>query len=108
MQSGKGQDALKKGFSSTQETNKNQKVTSMKLGKGLNFALNAAFWFCNDDFNKNPEGKTSVFCSFPKTLKTFIFILVQIQTVIFCRKRRLLFAFIGYPNLKDILLNAHN
>ena len=33
----------------------------MKLGKGLNFALNADFWFCNDDFSKNPEGKKSVF-----------------------------------------------
>lgn len=49
-QSGQGQDAQKnKGFSSAQETNKNKKVIS-KLGKGLNFTLNA-------DLSKNPESK---------------------------------------------------
>ena len=32
-----------------------------KLGKGLNFTLNADLWFCNDDPSKNPEGKKEVF-----------------------------------------------
>lgn len=68
-----------KGFSSTQETNKNKKVIS-KLGKGLNFTLNA-------DLSKNPKSKKScfffIYFRFPRTLKTVIFIFVEIQTMIF-------------------------
>ena len=25
--------------------------------QGLNFTVNVDFWFCNEDFCKNPEGK---------------------------------------------------
>ena len=41
-------------------------------------------------------------------LKTAIFIVVQIQQVIKIFGKKRFFAFIGYPKLKDILLNAHN
>ena len=47
------------------------------------------------------------FCHFSMMLKMVIFVLAQIQKVIFCKKADF-FAFIGYPNLKDILLNAQN
>ena len=40
-------------------------------------------------------------------LKTVIFFLVQIEKVIVCKKADF-FVFLGYPSLKDILLNAHN
>ena len=40
-------------------------------------------------------------------LKTVIFVLVQIEKVIVCKKADF-FVFIGYSNLKDILLNARN
>ena len=56
---------------------------------------------------KEPEGKKHDFCRFSMTLKMVIFVLVQIQKVIFCKKTDFL-AFIGYPNLKDILLNVQN
>ena len=43
------------------------------------------------------------------TLRMVISVLVQIQKVTFCKITALtFFAFIGYPNLMDILLNAHN
>ena len=64
-------------------------------------------WFLFDaSVSTNGSGclfQQSLFCRFPKTLKTVIFILVEIQKVIFCRKRWLFFL-----NLKEILLNAHN
>ena len=41
------------------------------------------------------------------TLKTVIFVLVQIEKVIVCKKADF-FVFIGYSNLMDILLNARN
>ena len=40
-------------------------------------------------------------------LKTVIFVLVQIEKVIVCKKADF-FVFIGYPSVKDMLLNAHN
>ena len=75
----------KNGCSSAREQNNNEKGTS-KLEQGLNSTVNVDVWFCNDDFRKkNPEGKKHDFCRFPMTLKT-----------------------IGYPNLKDFLLDALN
>ena len=68
------------------ETNKNKKVTP-KLEQGLNFTVNDDFRFCNDDFCNKPEGKKGDFCRFSTTLKTVISVLVQIQKVIFCKKR---------------------
>ena len=56
---------------------------------------------------KEAKGKKHDFCRFSVTLKMVIFVLVQIQKVIFCKKADFL-AFVGYPNLKDILLNAQN
>ena len=68
------------------ETNKNKKVTP-KLEQGLNFTVNDDFRFCNDDFCNKSEGKKGDFCRFSTTLKTVISVLVQIQKVIFCKKR---------------------
>ena len=83
--------------------NKNKKRT-----EGLNFNGNVDFWFCNDDFcTKKPEGNKRDFCRFSMTLKMVTFVIVRIQMVIF-QKALTFFAFIGYPNLKDSLLNAHN
>ena len=39
-------------------------------------------------------------------LKSFIFVLVQIEKVIVCKKADFS-VFIGYPSLKDLILNAH-
>ena len=78
-----------KAVARAQETNKN-KIVIFKLRKGLNFTLNADLWFAMMTLVKILKAKKSVFCRFPKTLKTVIFILVEIQTVIFCRKRWLL------------------
>ena len=74
--------------------------------------LTFGFVFC-----KKPEGKQRDFCRFSITSKTVTFVLVaskrvenftiQIRKGIF-QKALTFFAFIGYPNLKDILLNAHN
>ena len=92
-----------KGCTSAQEMNKNKKRT-----EGLNFNGNVDFWFCNDDFcTKKPEGNKPDFCRFSMTLKMVTFVLVQIQMVTF-QKAMTFFAFIGYPNLKDSLLNARN
>ena len=62
------------------------KITS-KLGLGLNFAVNVDFWVCNDDFNKKNWRQKRDFCCFSMTLKTVIFVFVQIQTLIFCKNR---------------------
>ena len=56
---------------------------------------------------KKPDGNKCDFCRFSMTLKMVTFVPVQIQMVIF-QKALTFFAFIGYPNLKDSLLNAHN
>ena len=79
--------------------------------------MNVDFRFCKDNFCKKPEGKKRDFCRFSITSKTVTFVLVaskrvehftiQIRKGIF-QKALTFFAFIGYPNLKDILLNAHN
>ena len=84
-----------------------QVVLSRIVEQGLNFTVTVNFWFCNDDLCRKPEGKKHDFCRFSMTLKMVIFVLVQIQKVIFCKKADFL-AFIGYPSLKDILLNAQN
>ena len=34
-----------------------QVVLSRIVEQGLNFTVNVDFWFCNEDFCKNPEGK---------------------------------------------------
>ena len=81
-------------------------VTS-NLEQGLNFTVNVDFWFYNDNFCKKPEDKKRDFCRFSMTSKTLTFVLVQIRKGIF-QKALTFFAFIGYPYLKDILLNAHN
>ena len=69
--------------------------------------MSTDFWFCNNDSTvKNLKAKKVFF--FSMTSKTIIFVLVQVQKVIFCKKRCLFFClFIGYLNLKDCLLNAH-
>ena len=61
-------------------------VTS-KLEQALNFTVNVAFWFCNDDFCQKPEGNKRDFSRFSVTLKTIIFVLFQIQKVTFCKRR---------------------
>ena len=64
-----------------------KKITS-KLELGLNFAVNLDFWVCNDDFNKKKNWRQKCdFCCFSMTLKMVIFVLVQIQTLIFCKNR---------------------
>ena len=58
------------------------KITS-KLGLGLNFAVNVDFWI---SIKKNSRQKRD-FCCFSMTLKTVIFVFVQIQALIFCKNR---------------------
>ena len=70
--------------------------------------MNVDFWFCNDDFCKKPEGKKRDFCRFSMTSITVIFVIVQIQNVVFLQKELTFFAFTGYANLKDVLFNAYN
>ena len=89
--------------SSARETNKNKKVTT----PGLNFTVDVEFGFATTISVKQPEGKKTRIVSSFMMLKTVIFVLVQIEKVIVCKKADF-FAFIGYSNLKDILLNAHN
>ena len=57
--------------SSAPATNKSKKKITSKLELGLNFAVNVDLWVCNDDFHK-------------KKL-TVIFVLVQMQILIFLR-----------------------
>ena len=91
---------------SVRETNKNKKGT-FKLQQGLNFTVDAEFGFAKMISVKLPEGKKMHIVSFFMMLKTVIFVLVQIEKVIVCKKADF-FVFIGYSNLKDILLNARN
>ena len=92
--------------SSARETNKNKKVT-FKVQQGLNFTVDVEFGFATMISVKQPEGKKKTrIVSFFMTFKTVIFVLVQIEKVIVCKKADF-FVFIGYPSLKD-LLNAHN
>ena len=49
--------------------------------------MNVYFWVCKDDFNKKNWRQKRDFCCFSMTLKTVIFVLVQIQTLIFCKNR---------------------
>ena len=64
-----------------------EKITSM-LGLGLNFAVNVDFWVCNEDFNKKIWRQNHDFCCFSMRLKTVIFVVVKIQTLIFCKNRK--------------------
>ena len=84
-----------------------KKSLPSKLEQGLNFTVIVDFWFCNGDFCTKTWGKKRDFSRFYMRLKRVIFVLVQIQKVMFCKSADF-FAFIGYPNLKDILLSAHN
>ena len=69
--------------------------------------MDVEFGFATIISVKLPEGKKKrVLCRFFMMLKTVIFVLVQIEKVIVCKKADF-FVFIGYPSLKD-LLNAHN
>ena len=70
--------------------------------------MDVEFGFATIISVKLPEGKKKrVLCRFFMMLKTVIFVLVQIEKVIVCKKADF-FVFIGYSNLKDILLNARN
>ena len=84
-----------------------KKSLPSKLEQVLNFTVIVDFWFCNGDFCTKTWGKKRDFSRFYMRLKRVIFVLVQIQKVMFCKSADF-FAFIGYPNLKDILLSAHN
>ena len=75
-----------RGCSSAPARNKSKQITS-KLELGLNCAVNVDFWVCNDDFNKNNQRQKRDFCCFSMTLETAIFVLVQIQTLTFCKNR---------------------
>ena len=86
-----GQAALyrTKGYISRKQI-RTKKVTS-KLEQGLNFTVNGDFWFCNDRWflkKKSWRQKTG-FLSFFYEVKNghFCSDLVQIQKVIFCKKR---------------------
>ena len=69
--------------------------------------MDVEFGFATIISVKLPEGKKNAYCVvFFMMLKTVIFVLVQIEKVIVCKKADF-FVFIGYPSLKD-LLNAHN
>ena len=68
--------------------------------------MDVEFGFATIISVKLPEGKKKRIVSFFMMLKTVIFVLVQIEKVIVCKKADF-FVFIGYPSLKD-LLNAHN
>ena len=81
-----GQDALvKKAVAWPRKWIRTTKATS-KPEQGMNFTVNIDLWFCNDDFCKKPEDKKCYFCHFSMLLKTVIFVLIQIQKVIFCKK----------------------
>ena len=92
--------------SSARETNKNKRVT-FKLQQGPNFTVDVAFGFATMISAKQPEGKKTRIVSFFMTFKTVIFVFGQIEKVIVCKKADF-FVFIGYPSVKDMLLNAHN
>ena len=53
-----------RGCSSSPARNKSKKKITFKLELGLNFAVNVNFSDCNDDFNKNTEGKNVIFVVF--------------------------------------------
>ena len=68
--------------------------------------MDVEFGFATIISVKLSEGKKKrVLCRFFMMLKTVIFVLVQIEKVIVCKKAGF-FVFIGYPRLKDILLTT--
>ena len=102
-----GQDALeRKAVAWPGKWIRTTKVTS-KPEQGMNFTVNIDFWFWNDDFCKKPEGKKYCFCRFSIMLKLVILFLSKFKRWYF-EKSTDFFAFIGYPNLKDFLLNTQN
>ena len=87
LKSRQGQYALEwEAVAQPQQGIRAKKIIS-KLELGLNFAVNVDFWVCKDDFNKKNWRQKRDFCCFSMTLKTVIFVLVQIQTLIFCKNR---------------------
>ena len=72
-----------------------KKSLPSKLEQGLNFTVIVDFWFCNGDFCTKTWGKKTWF---------FLF-LYEVKKGHFCDCPN---SVIGYPNLKDILLSAHN
>ena len=83
------------------------KKVTCKLQQGVKFTVDVEFGFVTMISVKLPEGKKTRIVSSFMMLKTVIFVLVQIEKVIVCKKAHFL-VFIGYPSLKDLLLNAHN
>ena len=73
------------GCSLAQEMNNNKDWILLRM-------LTFGFAIYND-FCKKPEGKKHDFCHFSMTLKTVIFVLVQIQKVICCKKRWLFYIY---------------
>ena len=63
---------------------------------GLNFAVNVDFWVCNDDFDKK-KLKAKMWFLFLSKFKRW-----------YSAKIADIFAFIGYLNLKDFLVNGDN
>ena len=85
-----------------------KKSLPSKLEQGLNFTMIVDFWFCNGDFYTKTWGKKTWFFSFLYEVKKGHFCTCPNSKSDVLQKRWLFFAFIGYPNLKDILLSAHN
>ena len=85
---------ITKGCCSTaRETNKNKKVT-FKVQQGLNFTVDVEFGFATMISVKQPEGKKKTrIVSFFMTFKTVIFVLVQIEKVIVCKKADFFFVY---------------
>ena len=74
---------------------------------GLNFAVNVDFWVCNDDFNKKKtEGKNVIFVFLWRQKWSFLFLFKFKRW--YSAKIADIFAFIGYLNLKDFLVNGDN
>ena len=68
--------------------------------------MDVEFGFATMISVKQPEGKKRRIVSSFMMLKTVIFVLVEIEKVIVCKKAD--FLFIGYSNSMAILLNARN
>ena len=63
----RGQDALEQKALARRGKQIRTKKVTCKLEQGLNVTVNVDFWFCNEDFCKNPEGKKRDFCCFSIT-----------------------------------------
>ena len=69
--------------------------------------MDVEFGFATMISVKQPEVEKNAYCVVFYDVKNGHFFLVQIEKVIVCKKADF-FVFLGYPSLKDILLNAHN